>query len=539
MNGITRKWLAIAGGVLAAALVYLTNPFGVSLHALKILSIAALMITWWVSEALPMPVVALMPVILFPLLGIATLEKTAAPYAHPVIFLFMGGFMLGLAIEKWNLHKRIALGIVQLTGTSGDRIVLGFILSTGLLSMWLSNTATTMMMYPIALSVIHVISENHKGEGNLKHFALAIMLAIAYASNIGGIATIIGTPPNTAYVGIIRDTYHYEVGFMNWMVICMPLAILLLFCLYWVMVKWLYPNRILKDESTRMLIHQEMVQLGPMSKAEKRVLAIFICTAFLWIFRELINNVQSFVKLDDTIIAISCAVALFMCPAGTKKEAEEDAGSLLEWADTSKMAWGILLLFGGGITLAGALEKAGLIDQLGQWLAGFSANGFILVLVVTAVSCFISEVMSNVAQVIVFAPVVSSLADALHMNPLLLGIPMALGASCAGMMPMGTPPNAIVFASGHIRLKQMVKTGFVMNIISIILITLFSWFLLPVFMKSGADSFKRVKPAQTEQKTTGIRWEQKSEAGTVQLLGVGVTRFFDVDQRNLITTNRV
>jgi len=540
LKGTTRKWLAIFGGLLAAALVYFSNPFGVSLHALKILAIAALMITWWVTEALPMPVVALLPVILFPLLNINTLEKTAAPYAHPVIFLFMGGFMLGLAIEKWNLHRRIALGIVQITGTSGDRIVLGFILSTGLLSMWLSNTATTMMMYPIALSVIHVISENHKGDGNLKHFALAIMLAIAYASNIGGIATIIGTPPNTAYVGIIRDTYHYEISFISWMLICMPLAILLLISLYFVMVKWLYPNRIRKDESTRMLIHQELAQLGPMSKAEKRVLVIFCATAFLWIFRELINSVQSWVKLDDTIIAVMCAVALFMCPAGTKVKPEnEEGGSLLEWADTSKMAWGILLLFGGGITLAGALEKAGLIDQLGQWLAGFSSNGFLLVLIITAVSCFISELMSNVAQVIVFAPVVSSLADALHMNPLLLGIPMALGASCAGMMPMGTPPNAIVFASGHIRLKQMVKTGFVMNIVSIILITLFCWFLLPIFMKSGSDSFKRVKPAQTEQKTTWKKPIEKSEAGTVQLFSIGVVGLLDINQRNLISTYRI
>jgi sodium-dependent dicarboxylate transporter 2/3/5 len=275
------------------------------------------------------------------------------------------------------------------------------------------------------------------------------------------------------------------------MLICTPLAILLLICLYWVMVKWLFPNRIKSDAGTKQLIRNEIQQLGSLSVAEKRVLGIFIGTALLWITRGIINNAQSLFKLDDTIIAVMCGVALFVFPAGTfrknEKNNEDDnennSGSLLEWGDTSKMAWGILLLFGGGIALANGLEKAGLMQQMGHWLAQFSGNGFLLVLVVVTVSLFISEVMSNVAQVIVFAPVVSALADAIGMNPLLLGIPMTLAASCAGMLPMGTPPNAIVFASGHIKLKHMTKAGFVMNIISIILITLFCWFLLPLLMK--------------------------------------------------------
>jgi sodium-dependent dicarboxylate transporter 2/3/5 len=256
------------------------------------------------------------------------------------------------------------------------------------------------------------------------------------------------------------------------------------------MVKWLFPNRIKSDEGTKQLIRNEIQQLGSLSVAEKRVLTIFIGTAMLWITRGIINNAQSLFKLDDTIIAVMCGVALFIFPAGISQKNEknneddnDNSGSLLEWGDTSKMAWGILLLFGGGIALANGLEKAGLMQQMGQWLAQFSGNGFLLVLVVVTVSLFVSEVMSNVAQVIVFAPVVSSLADAIGMNPLLLGIPMTLAASCAGMLPMGTPPNAIVFASGHIKLKHMTKAGFVMNIISIILITLFCWFLLPLLMK--------------------------------------------------------
>lgn len=474
------KFISLFAGVAVSLLLYFVNPFGVSDSAAKVLAIGGLMITWWVTEALPMPVVALLPLILFPLVNGAKLDETAAAYANPVIFLFLGGFMLGLAIEKWKLHKRIALNIVRITGTSGDRIVLGFILATGLISMWLSNTATTMMMFPIALSVIHVMKENNKGAGNIHNFSLTIMLAIAYASNIGGIATIIGTPPNVAYVGYIQKKYNYDIDFVNWMMICTPLSILLLMCLYWVTVKWLFPNRIKSDDSTKQLIRNEISELGPVSVAEKRVLAIFIGTALLWITRDIINQAQNLVRLDDTIIAVMCAVALFICPSGSKDEHND---ALLEWSDTSKMAWGILLLFGGGICLAAALEKAGLMQQLGQWLAQFSGNGFILILVIVTVSLFISEVMSNVAQVIVFAPVVSSLADAIGMNPLLLGIPMTLAASCAGMLPMGTPPNAIVFASGHIKLRQMTKAGFIMNIVAVILITLFSWFLLPSLMK--------------------------------------------------------
>ncbi|HYC39572.1 MAG TPA: DASS family sodium-coupled anion symporter [Chitinophagaceae bacterium] len=467
-------------GVVIALFVYWIDPFRVGETAARTLAVAALMITWWVSEALPMPVVALVPLVLFPLLRISKLEEAAAPYANPVIFLFMGGFMLGLAIEKWNLHRRIALNIVRITGTSGDRIVLGFILATGLLSMWLSNTATTMMMFPIALSVIHVMKENHAGNGSISHFSLTIMLAIAYASNLGGIATIIGTPPNVAYVGYIEKKYPGAgIDFVSWMALCMPLSVLLLFSLYWVMVKWLFPSRIRSSDATKQLIRGELRALGPISSPEKRVAIIFAGTALLWITRDIINSIQNAVTLDDTMIAVLCALALFICPARTGTEKAE-SGSVLEWRDTSRMAWGILLLFGGGISLAGALERAGLIQQMGSWLAQFSGNGLLLVFMIALISIFISEVMSNVAQVIVFAPVVSSLADALGMDPLLLGIPMTLAASCASMLPMGTPPNAIVFASGHIGLPQMTRAGLVMNLIAVALITLFSWFLLPL-----------------------------------------------------------
>jgi sodium-dependent dicarboxylate transporter 2/3/5 len=262
--------------------------------------------------------------------------------------------------------------------------------------------------------------------------------------------------------------------------VCFPLSVIMLCTLYWVMVKWLYPNKIASDASTVNMIQGEIQKLGPMSTAEKRVLMIFGSTAFLWITKDLINKL-GVVKLDDTMIAVFGAILLFLTPSGQEKKEER---FVLDWSDTKRMAWGILLLFGGGISLANQLEKAGLIAQMGTWMSGFAGSGgFMLVLIIVLVSVFLSEVMSNVAQVIVFAPVIAGIADALHLNPLLLGLPMTLGASCAGMLPMGTPPNAIVFASGHIRLNQMIKTGAVMNIIAVILITLFSWFLIPLLVK--------------------------------------------------------
>ncbi len=476
-----RKEWALAAGIVLGLLFFFINPFGVDAKAKIVLAIAALMICWWVLDAMPLAVVALVPLIIFPLLHINSLKETAKAYSDSIIYLFMGGFFLGMAIEKWNLHKRIALTIIKLTGTNGNSIILGFILSTGFLSMWLSNTATTMMMFPIATSVIHVIGKHANDEKGMKNFSLTLMMALAYASNFGGIATIIGTPPNVAYVSHLNDHYKHGIDFINWMLLCMPLSILLLFSLYFVMVKWLYPNHLTHSESGKQFIESELKEMGKLSLQEKRVLLVFCSTAFLWITKDIINASQKLFQLDDTMIALLGAITLFIVPSGRRKENAEER--LLDWDDTQKMAWGILLLFGGGIALAKALEDAKLIQSLGHYIASYSSsNILVMIFVVTLISVFLSEVMSNIAQVIVMAPVISAVADALHINPLLLGIPMTLGASCASMLPMGTPPNAIVFASGHIKLKQMLKTGFVMNIICVILITLFCWLLLPLIV---------------------------------------------------------
>ena len=471
--------LAMLAGPALFVLVLFLDPFSLGPSANKVLAVAVWMITWWITEAIPMPAVALMPLVLFPLFGIAKISEAALPYANEVVFLFMGGFMIGLGIEKWNLHRRIALSIVRLTGTGGNGIILGFILSTGFISMWLSNTATTMMMYPIAASVISVVFAQQRDSLGARNFALCIMLAIAYASNFGGIGTIIGTPPNVAYVSFISKKFGYDIPFFSWMLVCLPVAILLLISLYFVLIK-MFPNRLVANGEMSDLIRYELKALGPITTPEKRVLTIFVLTAFLWIFRDLINKIEVF-RLDDNMIAVFGALLMFIVPAGSEQEPTE---KILSWQDTSKMAWGILLLFGGGITLAAALEKAGLIGMLGNWLAGFSGSSMLLlILVIATLSIFISEVMSNVAQVIVFAPVVTGIAAAIGADPLALGIPMTLAASCASMMPMGTPPNAIVFSSGYIKLKDMIKAGLVMNLISIVLIVASSYFIMPYVMR--------------------------------------------------------
>jgi sodium-dependent dicarboxylate transporter 2/3/5 len=462
---------------------FFINPVALLFKAKLVLAIAVLMISWWVLNAMPLPVVALVPVVLFPLLNISSLKEVTKSYADSIIFLFMGGFFIGIAIEKWNLHKRIALGIINITGTNGNRIILGFIIATGFLSMWLSNTATTMMMFPIAMSVINVIVAHNKESKGVRNFSLVLMLCIAYASNFA-LGTIIGTPPNVAYVNYIHDKYNYTVGFTDWMIVFTPLTIVLCLMLYWVMVKWLFPNNIKHSAEGKSFIKTELQQLGKLSTAEKRVLLVFAVTVFLWITKDIINGLQKTVELDDTIIAMLGAISLFIIPSGTTTTTAAADERLLDWPDTTKMAWGILILFGGGIALAKALEDAKLMDQLGAYISSYATNNiFVMILIVTTISVFLSEVMSNVAQVIVMAPVISSVAVALHIDPLLLGIPMTLGASCASMLPMGTPPNAIVFASGYIKIKDMIKAGFVLNIICIILITLFCWLLQPVIMR--------------------------------------------------------
>lgn len=488
MNTANKYYLSTLGILLLLLLFYFINPLNLEIKALKVIVVGLFMISLWILEWIPMPVVALIPLFVFPIWNIESIQDISKHYSDPIIFLFMGGFFLALAIEKWNLHQRIALNILKKTGGNGNQILLGFMISTFVISMWISNTATTMMMFPIALSVLKVMSRNYD-KSTLGNFSTAILLSIAYASNIGGLSTIIGTPPNTAYVGFMADHMNINISFFQWFLFCFPLAVLILIALYLAFTKWLFPNDIKANAKTDSFISSKLLDLGPWTKAEKRVFIVFICTATLWMTKDLIVNLLS-IPINDTIIAIMGAFALFCLPSGMKPntnseinvDEEENVNhfnNILNWKDTSKMAWGILLMFGGGLALAKAMENAGVMKMIGEGISNYAPdNRFLLIMLVATVSIFLSEVMSNIAQVIVMAPILASLAIALQIPPIILGIPMTLAASCAGMLPMGTPPNAIAYSSGLIPLKSMLRAGFVLNLFSIVIISLFSYFIM-------------------------------------------------------------
>jgi sodium-dependent dicarboxylate transporter 2/3/5 len=469
------RWIGVVVGILSYIFIGYFNIFGLEANQSFTLSIAALMICWWITESVPMPVVALLPVILFPMHGLLKMEEVLHPYSNSVVFLFMGGFFLGLAMEKSNLHRRIALTIIQFTGTRPNTIILGFMLSTAFISMWISNTATSIMMLPIAGSVITLFEQKYKGNGNLNYFSLVMMLSIAYASNIGGISTLIGTPPNVVMSAYLKETFQYEVSFLQWMMVCTPLALCLLLVMYILLVYVIYPNRIKDTQMSSDIIKHELSALGPMNRNEKLVLVIFFFTVFRWVFRSVLDQWIPAVSMDDTGIAIFSSVLLFLIPAGNIREYK----TVLTWNDTKKLPWGILLLFGGGLSLANAMEKAGIMHEIGQWIHAYSSvHLFVFILLITLVAVFISEFMSNVALVMVFVPVVGTMAKAMQINPLLFTIPLTLGASCAFMLPMGTPPNALVFSTGKIKVAQMAKSGLLLNLISAVMISIFSYFFI-------------------------------------------------------------
>jgi len=482
---ILRQYFWILLGPALFTLLLLIPPAGgLSPEAWKVLAMAALMLTWWISEAVPIAVTSLLPMVLLPSLGVSSLDDAAAPYANPVVFLFMGGFIIALALEKWELHKRIALHIINLTGTRADGIIGGFMLATAAISMWISNTATAIMMLPIGLSIIALMQqqvppspENQKG---LARFSICMMLAIAYGANIGGTATIIGTPPNVVFAGYMRETFNMEVTFFTWMVVGIPFALVLLLLSYLLLVKVLLPNRLGHFGGAREIIRSELAQLGPMTPGERLTLLVFVFTALSWIFRLQLDDLFPGIRISDTFIALAAAVILFVLPVDLKKKE-----FVLTWKDTEKLPWGILLLFGGGLSLADSLATTGLIDMIGNQFKGLDIAGWLFILALSAVSLFLTEVMSNVALVTIFLPVVGAMAIGAGIPPLQICIPVTLAASCAFMFPMSTPPNAIVFASGRISIGQMARAGFLLNLLTIGVIVLLVKCLFPLLFSAS------------------------------------------------------
>lgn len=433
----------------------------------KVAALAIWMITWWITEAVPIPITSLLPMIGFPLLGIFNIKEATAPYASPIIFLFMGGFMIALALERHNLHKRIALNLIKITGLNGNGIILGFMIATAILSMWISNTATAVMMLPIALSVVGLVNANNSTGAGYSKFKTGLMLSIAYAANIGGIGTLIGTPPNVVLAGYINSFYNVDIGFLDWMKIGIPVMLLLLLVTYLLLTRVFYKNNLGRIEGADIMFKKELDTIGRWSNEERAVASIFGLTAMGWILKQQINQLIGQPLLTDTTTAMIGGVAMFMVPIDKKGK------MLMQWEDMIKLPWGILILFGGGLCLAKAMESVGIVNLIGDAVASYQGvSQWTILILTTSIVLFMTELMSNVALITIFIPVLIGIASGMGINPYLLCIPATMAASCAFMMPISTPPNAVVFSSGFIRMRQMIKIGFALNIISIIVMVL-------------------------------------------------------------------
>ncbi|WNO60923.1 DASS family sodium-coupled anion symporter [Rheinheimera sp. MMS21-TC3] len=438
-------------------------------NAWLIAGVTAWIAWWWITEPVPIPVTAMLPIVLIPLLGLDSIHNVTAPYAHPLIFLFLGGFILSIAMERWDLHKRIALLTMLLVGSKPSQQIAGIMLVTAFLSMWMSNTATAVMMLPIGLSII-TIQQDH---GNSSaHFAKAILLAIAYSASIGGIATLIGTPPNALLAAYLERSYQIQLSFSDWMLFGIPLACtLLIVCWFW-LTKIHFKLDKLPKLNSRNIYLQKLNELGKMQTAEKLVLFVFILAAFFWVFNKPISR-QIDLKLDDSLIAIAAACLLFILPVSLKSNQR-----ILQWQDCQKLPWGILILFGGGLTLAGQIDNSGLSNYIAEQISQLGTiNLVVLILLVTTVIIFLTEITSNTATSAAFLPLLGPVAVSLNTSAAMLVIPAAVAASCAFMMPVATPPNAIIFASGKLKIIDMVKAGFVVNLAAILIITFFVLFI--------------------------------------------------------------
>jgi len=463
---IFKKVTFILGPLVGIIMILLPSPSGLSIAGWHTAAVGIWMAVWWLSEAIPMSATALLPIVLFPLLGVMKVGEATQPYANPLIFLFMGGFLIATSMQRWNLHRRIALNIINLMGTRPSGILWGIIISSAFLSMWVSNTATALMMLPIGTSIIALISENSPGEmdASVRNFEVVLVLAIAFACNIGGMGTIIGTPPNALLVGLINQTYHYEIGFFEWMKMGIPLVAVSLPLMYIILTKWVFPIKMKELPGGREFLNSELQKLGKMSLAEKKVAAVFIGVALLWIFRPLVAKIIP--GLSDAGIAILAGLSLFVIPMNFK-----DHVFLLDWDHARQIPWGILLLFGGGLSLAEGIESSGLASWIGSVVGGLNQWPVVLlVLIVIVVTVVLTQLASNTGTAAAFLPVFASVAVGIHQNPLLLAIPAALAASCAFMLPVSTPPNAIVYSSGKVTIQQMAKAGLWLNILFVILL---------------------------------------------------------------------
>ena len=458
---VTRLVALIAGPVVALVLWSLPSPEGMPAEAWRLVSLASWMVIWWLGEAVPIPATALLPIPLMPLYGIGDMGPVAANYAHPLVFLFLGGFLLAAAMQRWGLHRRIALRIVKVVGTSPGGIIAGFMLATAFLSMWISNTATTIMMFAVGLSVVEFVSRKVTDENTIHNFGVALMLSIAYAASIGGVGTLIGTPPNALLASFLQSTYEIEIDFFTWMLLGIPVVVVMLPSAWLLLTKLVFPTRHLELGDAGSVIADELAALGQMSRGEKVVAGVFACAALGWILRRQLVSVTG-LPINDTAIALIAALVLFAWPIS-----RERGHFALSWDDARHVPWGVLLLFGGGLALAGGFKGTGLADWIGNTVGGFEIGVWALIFVVSAAIVYLTEITSNTASTATFLPILGAVAVGLGLDPRLLAVPVALGASMAFMMPVATPPNAIVFSYEKMQLGDMVRAGFWLNIVAV------------------------------------------------------------------------
>jgi sodium-dependent dicarboxylate transporter 2/3/5 len=465
-RGSRSKVGLLLGPAVFVALLLLPAPDGMSPAAWRTAAAASLMVIWWIVEAVPIPVTALLPLVLFPVLGVVPVTGAAPPYANPVIFLFLGGFIIAIALERCGLHRRLALGIIRAVGTRPPRLIGGFMIATAFISMWVSNTATVLMMLPMAVSITALIeSENAKRGTTDPNFSVALLLGLAYAASIGGLGTLIGTPPNALLAGVMSESYGIRIGFLQWMLVGVPLVAVAIPVTWLLLTRVIYPVRRDTFAGSGEVIDREIAELGRLGRAEIIVGSITAFTATAWVAQPLIERVLP--GVSDTGIALFGALLLFIVPVSWKR------GEFpLSWRHAEQLPWGALILFGGGLSLANAFQVTGLSTWLGTAGAGLNALPVIAVaMVITLVVLFLTELTSNTATAATFLPIVAAMAVGVGSNPLLFAIPAALAASCAFMMPVATAPNAIVYATERLTIPQMARAGLALNLVMVVIIT--------------------------------------------------------------------
>ena len=476
MQSIDLKTIGFWLGIVSFLLVlYLPNPEGLSSEGRVTAAVFLLMGIWWAFEAIPLQVTALMPLILFPLLSVEEIAVISREYMNKVQFLFAGGFIIALAIQKWNLHKRVALNILKFSGLNSRGIVASFMVASAVLSMWVMNTSTAIMLLPVGISVIKVISDtvNDISDNQKFNFQLCLLLGIAYAASVGGIATPIGTSPNGVLIQFASNNYDYDIGFANWISIGLPITLGLGPLIWIFLTRIIFPVNFSATQESKEKLNLMLKELGPMSNEEKKVIVVFLITAFFWIFRQLIDNLPGLSLLDDSVIAITGAVSLFFINESNNKN------KLLIWDDVqSGFPWGLIFLFGGGMALAYVVNDSG----LALWLASLIPSEtyfWIILLTVIVMVILLTELTSNLTTTITFLPVVASVGLNMGIDPLLLILPLTISASCAFMLPVATPPNSIVYASNLIPIQKMVRAGIFINVSSILYVFIISYFLIP------------------------------------------------------------